>query len=575
MVNRPPNRPPSDTLNLPPNHSLPITPSRSLPADQSPTPSTAQSTAQSTAPTWHRLGFWQHTQRQQYRKGQLSAARVRRLEKAGFSWDPSEANWELGFRRFISFAANEEGFREVPRTFVDETGFKLGVWQSNQRQRYKHGTLNITRIKRLENAGIIWDPNMILWEAALARFLELQLNEQGYRELPHGERYASDGFNLYSWITVQRQQYKAGELSIDKIVRLEEAGFIWSKRRGPRGAGVPQKGSAQDKKAQRVADGKKSCDGPPPKRLLQAVADDGRVQAALDADSWHRDAPVQAWLDEASWHREWRRRLGCWWLAMPDLSRTELGGCLAALSLHLGARLERLIGAAGGLPATGRLPASGARSPSAGGLAGGGQWGEAAAPGCEWVGEGTRALELPHFPSVDGVSFTLPPIPRLVPSSIDRRGESLTHHLFDHVSQPTLATAHLPRPVFPHMHDASFIPPNSTPFLPPNSTSRLRRSPEQAWRGRMAAANGGGFRSEHFRRLWSSWSLVVVPAALSYRRCPARRRARRPPKLRSPKLRSPKFKCLPRTRDGLSARSTATGSHSSVVNSHAKFRCSR
>ena len=125
------------------------------------------------------------------------------------------------------------------------------------------------------------------------------------------------------------------------------------------------------------------------------------------------------------------------------------------------------------------------------------------------------------------------------------------------------------------MHDASFIPPNSTPFLPPNSTSRLRRSPEQAWRGRMAAANGGGFRSEHFRRLWSSWSLVVVPAALSYRRCPARRRARRPPKLRSPKLRSPKFKCLPRTRDGLSARSTATGSHSSVVNSHAKFRCSR
>src|SRR5262249_55509404 len=43
------------------------------------------------------LGGWVHTQRQNRRKGSLSAERIARLDAEGFVWNPFEVAWELGF----------------------------------------------------------------------------------------------------------------------------------------------------------------------------------------------------------------------------------------------------------------------------------------------------------------------------------------------------------------------------------------------------------------------------------------------------------------------------------------------
>ena len=115
--------------------------------------------------------------------------------------------------------------------------------------------------------------------------------------------------------------------------------------------------------------------------------------------------------DEASesWHREWRQRFGCWWLALPPLTQTELGYCLGALSLHLGSKLEWI------------FPQQAPLAPVS------------AEPGCEWLEAASDELELPQFPAPfpaalgEGGSsgrgrwgrwegWPYPPIPRLLPS---------------------------------------------------------------------------------------------------------------------------------------------------------------
>ena len=77
----------------------------------------------------------------------------------------------------------------------------------------------------------------------------------------------------------------------------------------------------------------------------------------------------------------------------------QLGGGLGALALHLGSRFDRMLGR----PTT---PAAGARD------------GVRAEGGCEWLDESQfrEVPTLPAFPRIGSFEFTIPPIPRLVPT---------------------------------------------------------------------------------------------------------------------------------------------------------------
>ena len=48
--------------------------------------------------------------------------------------------------------------------------------------------------------------------------------------------------------------------------------------------------------------------------------------------------------EQDAWLEEWRRRFGCWWIGLPGPTQAQLGSCLGALSLHLGSRLDVLLG---------------------------------------------------------------------------------------------------------------------------------------------------------------------------------------------------------------------------------------
>ena len=107
-----------------------------------------------------------------------------------------------------------------------------------------------------------------------------------------------------------------------------------------------------------------------------------------------------------AWEAEWRERLDCWWLALPGPTRSSLGHCLGALSLHLASRLDGAWRAARGAARGGGGGAANGPPLAAAGAGGG---------SCEWVAD-TERLQLPQFPQFPQMShFELPPLPKLLP----------------------------------------------------------------------------------------------------------------------------------------------------------------
>lgn len=114
---------------------------------------------------------------------------------------------------------------------------------------------------------------------------------------------------------------------------------------------------------------------------------------------------VEADSTDSAWRDAWRKRLECWLAALPP--QVTVGGCVGALALHVGSRLDAAWRAAQTL-AGGRPGATSARAAS-----------PTPAASCEWFEEATVELALPPLPSFPPfpatAEWTLPPIPQLLP----------------------------------------------------------------------------------------------------------------------------------------------------------------
>tara|TARA_B100000513_G_scaffold193709_1_gene121435 strand:+ start:526 stop:3900 length:3375 start_codon:yes stop_codon:yes gene_type:complete len=142
-------------------------------------------------------------------------------------------------------------------------------------------------------------------------------------------------------------------------------------------------------------------------------------------------------LASAEWEEEWRGRFDCWVLALPPGLQSQLGSCMGALGLHVGSRLDAAWrGALGLLGRPDGSPALRTR-------------GAAAEPNCEWVNGADATRQLPAFPEFpdfpDNLEFTVPPIPKLVPSWQRLQGLiSLERGPTVHVAPQPLSQTHQP-----------------------------------------------------------------------------------------------------------------------------------
>jgi superfamily II DNA or RNA helicase len=173
----------------------------------------------------YRLGAWVTTQRAVYRKGQLPAERISRLEALpGWVWDPFGTDWEVGFSHLERFATRE-GHTRISQEQLED-GYRLGTWVTKQRAGYRAGRLSGERAARLEALpGWVWNPRDADWEAGFSH-LEWFATREGHTRVPAS--YVEDGYRLGQWVGTQRAGYRAGRLSGERAARLEALpGWDW------------------------------------------------------------------------------------------------------------------------------------------------------------------------------------------------------------------------------------------------------------------------------------------------------------------------------------------------------------
>jgi hypothetical protein len=170
------------------------------------------------------LGAWVNNRRQEFLEESLSEEKIKALEELSFSWNPREQSWDTGYRslaRYFHFF----GHSQVPITYRDESKFALGQWVSDQRKRRDKEKLSSDRISRLDDIDFIWDVNAEKWEVGFNALVAYQNREKSC-SVPRSHK--ENGFNLGAWVSKQRRD--KSRLSIDRVERLNQLGFIWLPR---------------------------------------------------------------------------------------------------------------------------------------------------------------------------------------------------------------------------------------------------------------------------------------------------------------------------------------------------------
>ena len=191
------------------------------------------------------LSSWVTRQRQLFRRDDktLSAERRKALREL-FRGEPErrnsasrrqrhtvrEQNWLNNYRRAKSYA-KRMGDLIVPASYVDETGFRLGVWISNLRaaRKTRPESFQVTpeHIRMLDEIGMEWDAREAKWQCAFRRAEEYR---QTHGDLLVPVNYkAEDGFCLGDWIRRMREGYALHDpkLTQERIARLESLGMVW------------------------------------------------------------------------------------------------------------------------------------------------------------------------------------------------------------------------------------------------------------------------------------------------------------------------------------------------------------
>ena len=172
-----------------------------------------------------KLGSWVSSRRRGYKNGQLTPDRIDALNALGFIWDPFEDDYQRGLGYLKAYKA-EHGDCRVPLRFTTKDGFKLGKWVSRRRNDYKIHRLTLDRIEALNALGFIWDQLEDDYQKGLG-YLKAYKTEHGDCRVPQRFR-TKGGFQLGTWVTHRRNDYKVGRLTPDRIDALNKLGFIWS-----------------------------------------------------------------------------------------------------------------------------------------------------------------------------------------------------------------------------------------------------------------------------------------------------------------------------------------------------------
>ena len=147
-----------------------------------------------------------------YKNDQLSSEKIKLLEGIDFVWDVFEQQWDKNYCQLKKY------FKENGHSNCSSNDGSLGIWCISQRVIYDRGKLSQEKINLLEELNFSWD---ILEQQWNENYLQLKdFYEKGNLKIPRAD-------SLGQWVVNQRQSYRKGKLSGEKVKLLEKINFIW------------------------------------------------------------------------------------------------------------------------------------------------------------------------------------------------------------------------------------------------------------------------------------------------------------------------------------------------------------
>ncbi len=177
-----------------------------------------------------RLGSWlQEMRRRRQFRQDLPAERAKLLESVGMIWESKSLRlWEQGFGEYTLYKKTT-GKTAVPSGYVSPSGYRLGGWADDQREKHRWGKLRPERFQRLDALGFPWekeDP----WEK---RYALAKAWYEEHHDLKVPGKLVVDGIWLGKWLNEQKHIYlgsrKGKRLTEEQIRKLTDLGMEWPK----------------------------------------------------------------------------------------------------------------------------------------------------------------------------------------------------------------------------------------------------------------------------------------------------------------------------------------------------------
>ncbi|MCD8336909.1 MAG: helicase associated domain-containing protein [Lachnospiraceae bacterium] len=184
------------------------------------------------------LGSWlcriRNYEKAGVRQKQLTKERVKMLDDIGMIWGKIDYFWERNYEAASDYY-QEHGNLDVPASYINADGIKLGSWICRMRKERKKQkdtpagrelSLTEEQIHRLDEIGMTWaNVHDTKWGKG-CQAAEAYAAAHGNLLVP--ARYITDGgFRLGEWIRKQRSRYQEKKLSGSQIEKLKKIGMVW------------------------------------------------------------------------------------------------------------------------------------------------------------------------------------------------------------------------------------------------------------------------------------------------------------------------------------------------------------
>ncbi|PZT57452.1 Helicase associated domain protein [Paenibacillus silvae] len=169
------------------------------------------------------ISQWVKNQRRNIKKGLLTTEKINKLKEVGVKIDHFGSLWSRAYEMLCQYY-NENNHSNVPHDYKRE-GFSLGAWVNRQRINYKNGNISSKQVDKLQNVDFVFEALADeKWQSIYQILIEYKrINDNC--NVPALAVFCN--IKLGKWVGYQRDSYKKGKMTQERIDKLNAIGFQW------------------------------------------------------------------------------------------------------------------------------------------------------------------------------------------------------------------------------------------------------------------------------------------------------------------------------------------------------------